>query len=382
MNIGIISERLSQPATGIGVYTQNLIKEMSEIYPRKNLFLIDMCDREIFKELNKIIISPSVRSLPKNSYFWHLISQIRLRKNNFNLEVVHSPENATLFLKMNNQKKVITVHDILPCLFPELFGITAIRYKLLFRNTLKTADKIIAISNNTKKDLIDYFKVPEDKIVVIYSAADSKFKQLSVLEIENIKRKYHLNFPFILYVGSFMKHKNIPSLIEAFRRFHDTEHCRLNMYKLVLVGSKKWQYDEIFEMVLEFNLKDDVIFLGSVPDGDLPLLYNAASLFVYPSVYEGFGLPPLEAMACGCPVITSNSSSLPEVVGDAGLLVDTCNIDHLVDSMHKVLTNEELRQRIIKRGLEQAKSFNWRKCAEETLEVYKSLYEKDKNVCE
>lgn len=373
MNIGIISERLSQPVTGIGVYTRNLIQEMSKIYPHESLFLIDMYDREIFEGSNKIIVSSYVKYFPKKSYFWHFISQFKLRKNTLNLDIIHSPENATLFLKMNNQKKVITVYDILPCLFPEFFGITSLRYKILFQNTLRTSDKIIAISNNTKEDLINHFKVPEDKIVVIYLAADDKFKQLPSKEIEIIKNKYHLNFPFILYVGSFMKHKNIPSLIKAFYKFRQSDYYLYNPYKLVFVGAKKWQYREILEMVYELNLKDDVVFLGSIPDDDLPAIYNAANLFVYPSIYEGFGLPPLEAMACGCPVITSNTSSLPEVVGNAAVLVDTSNIDDLVDSIYQVLANDDLKRTIVKRGLERAKCFNWRICAEETLEVYKSL---------
>ncbi|MEA3458002.1 MAG: glycosyltransferase family 1 protein, partial [Candidatus Thermoplasmatota archaeon] len=134
------------------------------------------------------------------------------------------------------------------------------------------------------------------------------------------------------------------------------------------------KYKEIFETINKLNLQNDVVFTGYVSDEDLPALYNAADLFVYPSIYEGFGLPPLEAMACGTPVITSNTSSLPEVVGDAGIMVDPPDVDRLADAMHEVLTNEGLRANMIKKGLGRAEMFSWEKCARETLEVYEEVY--------
>ena len=369
MKIGIISERLNRPLIGVGTYTHHLIKEMSMIYPKDKIYLIDYRDYEMFKNLNKIIIAPSVKYLPKKSYFWHLYSQFRLRKNDFKLDIIHSPENATLFVNLKNQKKIITVHDIRPYLFPEL-GITGVRYKFALPRTLKTADKIITDSNSTKKDLINYFNIPEEKIKVILLAADEKFEVLNNEKINEVKQKFNLDFPFVLYVGILTKHKNIPTLIKAFYKIkkEDIKH------KLVIAGTKRGKYKEIFETIDKLNLQNDIVFTGYISDEDLPALYNAADLFVYPSLFEGFGLLPLESMACGTPVITSNTSSLPEVVGDAGIMIDPHDVDRLADAMHEVLSNDRLREDMIKKGLERAKMFSWEKCAKETLKVYEEVY--------
>jgi glycosyltransferase involved in cell wall biosynthesis len=371
MNIGIISERLNRPLTGVATYTQNLIREMSRIYPKDKIYLIDYRDYETFEDLNKIIIAPWIKYLPQKSYFWHLYLQFKLRNNNLNLDIIHSPENATLFVKLKNQKKLITVHDIRTYIFPK-FNKDTILSHLFFPRTLKTTDKIIADSNSTKQDLIRYFNVPKEKIAVILLAADEKFKPLNHEEVNEVKQKYTLNFPFILYVGNLTKHKNIPMLIKAFYKVKK----KGIQHKLVITGMKRGKYKEIFEVTDKLNLQNDVIFTGYILDEDLPALYNAADLFVYPSIYEGFGLPPLEAMACGTPVITSNTSSLPEVVGDGGITVDPYDVDGLAEAMYEILNNDGLREDMIKKGLERAKMFSWEKCARETLKVYEEVYNK------
>ncbi len=371
MKIGIISERLNRPLTGVGTYTQHLIKELSKICSKNEIYLVDYSDYKLFEDLNKIIIASWIKYLPMKSYCWHLYSQFKLSNNNHDLDIIHSPENASLFVKLKDQKKIITTYDLIPKFYPDTIDhITLFRFKYLFPRTLKTADKIIAISNSTKKDLIDYFNIPEGKIKVILLAADEKFKPLNKDETEEIKRRYNLNFPFILYVGNLAKHKNIPALIKAFYKITKKGIS----HKLVITGKRGCKYKEIFETIDKLNLQDDVMFTGYVSDEDLPALYNAAELFVYPSLYEGFGLPPLEAMACGTPVITSNTSSLPEVVGDAGIMVDPHDVDELADTMYDVLTNDGLKEDLIKKGLERAKMFSWEKCALETLKVYKELY--------
>ena len=373
MKIGIISDRLNRSRTGIGNYTYNLIKELGKKNEnRECISLISYESSGLFPNLDEIIIkNPLKRVTRKSFYFWHIYLQFRLKKNNFNLDIVHSPENAALFAKLKHQRKVITVHDTTGYLFSETFTlITRLRCGLLFPRTLRTADKIIADSNSTKRDLINYFNVPAEKIKVILLAADEKFKPLDHEEINEVKQRYKLDFPFILYVGTLEQRKNIPTLIKAFYKLKKDE----TKQKLVIAGGKGWKYKEIFETIDKLNLQKDVIFTGYVLDEDLPALYNAADLFVYPSLYEGFGLPPLESMACGTPVITSNTSSLPEVVGDAGIMVDPYDVDRLADAMHKVLSNEELREDMIKRGLERAKMFSWDKTARETLRVYEEVY--------
>ena len=183
-----------------------------------------------------------------------------------------------------------------------------------------------------------------------------------------IFKKYQLPRSYLFYVGNISKHKNVDKIIEAFKKIKSKTN-----YKLVIAGKLSFGSKDIKKKIKDLDLQDDVIFTGYVPEEDLPALYNGASLFVYPSFYEGFGLPPLEAMQCGCPVITSNTSSLPEVVGNAGIMVDPNDVDELAKQMERVLTNKKLQQKMRKAGLKQAKKFSWEKCARETLKVYEEV---------
>jgi len=231
------------------------------------------------------------------------------------------------------------------------------------------ADQIIAISNSTKQDLIRYFQVPEEKITVTHLAADECFQPLPFDKVQVFREKYGLDFPFILYVGTLEPRKNLPTLIKAFYYLK-----KKNIHhKLVIAGGKGWKYDPIFQTISDLNLIKDIHFTGYVPKEDLPLLYNAADAFVYPSLYEGFGLPPLEAMACGCPVITSNTSSLPEVVGDAGIMINPCDYDKLAEAIDNIISDTDLKIQFSKMGQVRAAQFSWNKCAEETLKIYNDL---------
>jgi len=371
VKIGIISDILNRPSlTGVGNYTYNLIKALSKIN-KKDIYLIDYKNNELFQEMNKIIIKNPIEDFFKKSYyFWHLYLNYKFSRKKIDLNIIHSPE-GTLFTELKHYKKIITAYDVMPYLFPEKFTkIMYIRFKYIFPKTLKTADKIIAVSHNTKRDLIKYFEIPEDKIRVIYGAVNENYKPLKENEINKIKEKHGLIYPFILYVGGLAPNKNVMTLINA---FYKLKKHGFDNYKLIVAGVKKWKYKNVFETIEKLNLQKDVVFAGYVLGEDLSLLYNAADLFVYPSLYEGFGLPPLEAMACGTPVITSNTSSLPEVVGDAGIMVNPYDANELADKMCKVLTNEDLKKELSKKGLKRAKLFSWEKCARETLEVYKEV---------
>ena len=371
MKIGLITNSIDEKSGGIGTYSYELIKNFSMMGVPNEYYLIHHTpiDMDIYSTNNEILIK-SYSNFYKAT-MWRMINAPLKLKFIKELDLVHDPyEIGPLSFKMPF-KKVMTIHDLTPIIFPHAFGLPIVLlHKLLLTRTLKTADKIITDSNSTKNDLINYFNIPEEKIRVILLAADEKFKPLSNKEIKEAKQKYNLNFPFILYVGTLEPRKNIPSLIKAFYKLK-----KKNLqYKLVIAGKKGWKYKEIFETIDKLNLQSDVVFTGYVPDEDLPALYNAADLFVYPSVYEGFGLPPLEAMACGTPVITSNTSSLPEVVGDAGIMVDPYDVDRLADAMQEVLTDEGLRADMTKKGLGRAKMFSWEKCARETLRVYEEVY--------
>jgi glycosyltransferase involved in cell wall biosynthesis len=299
-----------------------------------------------------------------------------LRKSD--LDVLHFPEYHHDFLIpffTNKVPKIVTIHDLTPLILPETHG-TRFRLWWRWKFTLKLVknriDHVIAVSESTKNDCINYLDIPKEKITVIHNAVDDIFKPLiDKQKIENhLKKEYNIDHPFILFVGTLEGRKNVPQLINA---FYEVKKMGLN-HKLILVGMKGWKSEPIFEAIEKLGLKDEIIFPGYIPTSDLVKLYNVADVFVYPSLYEGFGLPPLEAMSCGCPVITSNTSSLPEVVGDAGILVDPHDTDGLAKAIYEVLSDNELRNQLVENSLERAKMFSWEKVAQETWKVYENMY--------
>lgn len=274
---------------------------------------------------------------------------------------------------LSNKPMIITIYDMAYLIYPDKFTMWyRIYLKLWVPISTKKAKKIIAISKNTKNDIIKYLKIPEDKIDVVYCGVDSSFNNTENINLaESILKKHNLsNKKYILYVGTMEPRKNLVTLLKAFRLFLD--EYKLN-YDLVIVGQKGWLYDDIFKTLETLRLNKNVFFTGVVTDEELPFIYKGASLFVYPSIYEGFGLPVLEAMTCGVPVITSNTSSLPEVIGDAGITIDPMDIKSLSKSMHKVLTDKNTRDLMISKGLERAKLFTWENAAKKTIEIYKDI---------
>jgi glycosyltransferase involved in cell wall biosynthesis len=234
---------------------------------------------------------------------------------------------------------------------------------------LRAADAVIAVSQHTKDDAIRTYGIEEEKISVIYEGVSDRFRRASPDAITAVRRKYGLPGGFILSVATIEPRKNLTSLLEAYHALRS----EFAENRLVLVGKKGWLYADFFRRIRELGLEDQVIFPGYVPDEDLPAMYSAADLFVFPSLYEGFGLPVLEALACGAPVVASNASSLPEVAGDAALLVDPNDGEALVHEMRAVLSNAELSHDMQTRGPKQAAKFSWHKAARETLDVYSSV---------
>lgn len=369
MKIGIITSPIDEGHPSYTVYTYNLIRKLNLLDKENEYFLIHhtKMDLDIYK-FNKEIILPLPSFKPLRELLWRHISLPRELKS-LNLDLVHDVRGIGLPSFNMPFKKVITVHDISSLIYPTFNIRGYIAWKLFGKQTLKKVDKIIAVSENSKRDISRYLKIPEDKIRVIYNGKDERFEPLNRREIDGFREKYNLNFPFILYVGVLQPRKNIPTLIKAYYKLKKFGI----KHKLVISGKKGWRYEEIFKTAGKLNLQNDVIFTGYILLEELPKLYNAADLFVFPSLYEGFGLPPLEAMACGTPVITSNRGALPEVVGDAGIMVDHYDVDGLAKAMLKVLSDDGLRQDMSGKGLERAKMFSWEKCAKETLEVYEEV---------
>jgi glycosyltransferase involved in cell wall biosynthesis len=275
-----------------------------------------------------------------------------------------------LLPRFSGVKSVFTLHDLVFCFYPETHKLLNRWFlTLMMPRFLKAADAVIAVSEHTKKDAIHMYGVHENKIKVIHEGVNAGFRRRPADAVAAVRHRYSLPDRFILSVGTIEPRKNFTSLVEAYHALKNLgTDCRL-----VIVGKRGWLYEGFFRRLRELGLEDEVIFPGFVPDDDLPPLYSAADLFVFPSLYEGFGLPVLEAMACGTPVVTSNASSLPEVVGDAALLVDPNDVQALIRAMSAVLDDKDLRGELRAKGPRQAAKFSWENAAHETLAVYTSL---------
>lgn len=261
---------------------------------------------------------------------------------------------------------VVTVHDVAFLAYPSAYHPAKRRYLSLMTGlSTRRAARVIAVSASTRAELVRWLGVPASKIVVIHNAADRRYTPLPPDEVARFRAARDLPKRMLLAVGTLEPRKNLRGLLEAFALLApDTDAT------LVIVGAKGWLYDEIFATLEQLGLRDRVRFAGYVPGEELPLWYNAAEVFVYPSLYEGFGLPPLEALACGAPVVTSAASSLPEVVGDAAVLADPRDPAALAAALRRVLDDAELRAALRERGPRRAAEFSWRRTAAATRAVY------------
>jgi glycosyltransferase involved in cell wall biosynthesis len=268
-------------------------------------------------------------------------------------------------------KTVLAIHDLAHEHYPEFFHpIEAFRMKTLVRWSAKRASHIMTISDFSAADIAQRFDLPREKITVAHLAASPDFHPRDKGQSqEHLTRKYGLTFPFILYVGRIQARKNLVRLVEAYARLREQGLVA----KLVLVGKKDWQAGQLLEKIKELRLEDCVIFPGFVPFDDLPIFYNAAEVFVFPSFFEGFGLPLVESMASGVPTITSFGSSLEEVAADGALLIDPRDTGSITDALAKVLGNPGLQRDLAARGLKRSKDFTAGNLAEKALAVYRSL---------
>ena len=306
-----------------------------------------------------------------NSPIYSLSEQVKgsLLVNKFkrSVDIFHIPHyNAPWFLPKNS---VVTVHDLTQFLFLEYFnGIKRLAAKVVLRNTLKKVGRIVADSESTAKDIISYYPEFADKVRVIHLGISNDFKPLSEEDIITFKKSKGIK-DYILYVGNRKPTKNIKKLVEAFNMVR----IKYNNLKLIIIGGKFSEVDEVDEAVKYLDLRNNIIEVIEVSDEELHRYYCGARLLVHPSLYEGFGFTPLEAMACGCPAVVSNTSSLPEVCGDAAVYFDPYDVSDMVKKIQLVLENHALRDSMIKKGLKQACQFTWQRCAEETLNVFREV---------
>lgn len=280
-------------------------------------------------------------------------------------ELFHATEH--LLMPLPDVPTVLTVHDLIYRLFPQYHK----RLNYVYLNAamplyVRRAHAIITISESSKRDLVRLYDVPPEKVTVIYEAAGSQFRPVPVEAIATVRNRYALPECFMLTVGTIEPRKNLSRLLDALAMTHKKGAD----VKLVVVGKRGWLDEEFFRALEDHPCRESVQLLGYVPDDDLPCLYGAADLCVVPSIYEGFGLPVLEAMACGTPVACSRASSLPELGGDAAVYFDPISVDEMSASITRVLRDESLREEMRSRGLAQASRFSWKRAARETMEVY------------
>ena len=371
MRVGINASKYYKLNTGVGRYTSNLCRYIigSDNGNDYYFYLPGLNSGPYRKDMTGVQLEKQRVFLQNNTLriLWEqILLPIRIRKDR--LDLFHYTDHA-MSLIQRMYPIVITVHDIAYIRFPGLLNKSRQIYKKYILNlSIKMADIIIADSHSTKRDIVEFFNVDEKKIKVVHLGVESRFRPIS--NVEDYRTKNNLPSKVILNIGTLEPRKNVVTLIKAFKKL---QARGLKDYVLVIAGEKGWLYKQIFEEVKSSGVEQSIRLLGIVRDEDLPLLYNCADLFVYPSLYEGFGLPPLEAMACGVPIITSNTSSLPEVVGNAGIMVDPCDINSLYEAIYNVLEDSELRHRMRRDGLKRSKMFTWEKMVNEVLEIYNEV---------
>jgi glycosyltransferase involved in cell wall biosynthesis len=351
MKIIFNSYFLSGEKAGIGHYSLNILNALKQV--DDNLRIDEISNKY---GLNKLIFEQI-----------YLPIYLLLKRP----DIYFSPSIVLPFISLS--PSVVVVYDLVFKIFPKYYrGLINIFYlKMFFKRSLINAKKIIAISESTKRELVNIYNIPEEKIKVIHLAAAKEYRLYEDKDqLAKIREKYKLPKKYLLYVGTIEARKNVKGIIRAY--FALPDKIRFST-KLVLCGKKGWGVGDLEKRLADHQEKDSVIFLDYVDGTDLPLIYNLASLFVYPSFYEGFGLPILEAMACGVPVITSNCSSMPEVSGDAALLVDPNNISEISDKMKDVLEHSELAMELRSKGMERAKMFSWERAGKETFELLEKV---------
>ncbi len=383
-------------------YTYNFVKELIEIFPADSeLYLIHGQEKKLFntdkKNIKEIIIPAYQREKYKKRFpkiFLSLFYKLRLDKaqdfyrhwrikkfcEKQEIDVLHIPNlagaEAPSFAFLNHKfKLVVTLHGVSPLVIPReiqekitykekvFLKKRVIKWRYFFKHKV---DKVITVSESGKKNINRKLKVAKNKIVFIYHGVDHKnFKVLFDREkiFQELSEKYKINSPFILHVSSYQPKKNVKRIIKAFVKAKENYNIK---QKLVIAGNQPAEIKELAKKLA----KDDILFLGVVSHKELSCFYNAADIFIFPSLHESFGLPIIEAMACGCPVITSNVFACPEVAGDAAILVDPYSVDELAEAMRKIIFNKELKNQLIEKGLKRAQEFSWEKCACEHLKVY------------
>jgi glycosyltransferase involved in cell wall biosynthesis len=352
---------------GIGTYVRNLLRHLSRLDAETEYILF--CRESDCGTVEEL--GANFRAIPEVAKPYSVSEQLRipmdLRREK--IDLFHAPH--YVLPPLTPCKSVVTIHDCIHLRFPQYLP-NRLAYAYAWSSmwlATRRANRVLTVSEASKRDILRYYSIPDQRIDVIYNAIDDRLgEEPSPEDIERVRDRYQLNAPYVLYAGNIKPHKNLERLIEAFHTLRQDPD--LGHVKLLIIGDEVSKYATLRRAVHRYKLHKYVRFFGFVPDKTLAVFYRLARVFVFPSLYEGFGFPPLEAMASGAPVITSNVSSLPEVVGDAALLIDPHDPIAIAEAMRRVLLDSDLREDLRQRGLRRVKEFSWERSVRRVREIY------------
>jgi glycosyltransferase involved in cell wall biosynthesis len=378
LRIGIEAKVLTVRAGGIGRYAMQLVQALlavSTVTPSGVEFVLFTGPQTSRPFLSLSAGMYREYGSPVQSSVWRALCTTPVGIVRQGIDVFHGLDHVGLPPFSKRSRYVVTIYDVIPLLFPHTFSL---RHRLVVRAALarvcKQADMVIVLSQATKEDLLQHCRLPEDRVVVIPAACDARFNPtIDHVRLSRVRLKYGLPPLYILFLGTLNPRKNVTTLLQAFAQFHHMQQRADPPVHLVIAGASAWQTPGMYRTLQRLDLESVVHFPGFLDEEDLPDLYRGALLFVFPSLYEGFGLPVLEAMGCGVPVITSNVASLPEVAGDAAVLVDPYDVAGMAAALSEVVHNETLRRTLQGKGIAQAQKFSWDTAAKQTLELYIAL---------
>lgn len=364
VRIGIDARKLHD--FGIGTYIRNLLKQLARLDGDTDFVLL--CRPEDRASLS--LLGENFRPVTETASNYSVSEQVRvplaLRREGVSL--FHAPHYVLPLLV--RCRSVVTIHDCIHLMFPQyLPNRAALAYaRASIGIAAQRATRVMTVSESSKRDILRFVDAPPEKIDVIYNAYDDRFAvEPREEDVVRVRERFQLHDEFVLYAGNVKPHKNLERLIQA---FHLVRQRGLDHLKLIVIGDEVSKYAALRRAVHRYQLHKYVRFLGYLPEETLAVMYRLAGVFVFPSLYEGFGLPPLEAMASGTPVVTSNVSSLPEVAGDAALLVDPYDPGSIADGIHTVLTDEAARRELRRKGIERARDFSWETSVRRIRNIY------------
>ena len=370
MRIGIDARIAYYTRAGIGQYTWRLIQALAAL-DRADQFHIFRHRRDQAQFTRQGNFQHHALWTPSHNRLEIYLLGLELLWSGLELDILHSTDFIPPQWHPRGCKSVITIHDLAFMHYPHFLTKASARYYGQIEDAVKRADLIIAVSNSTRRDIVNLLGVDEQKITVIYEAPNPIYRPMDRSHARaQVQARYPVPDDFILFVSTIEPRKNVQGLLKAFRRLLDDYKLDVT---LVLAGAKGWLSQEAYDLVHELKLDKQCLFLGAVNDEDLVFLFNAARCLAYPSFYEGFGLPPLEAMTCGTPTVVANVSSLPEVVGDAALLVSPNSTEELTVALWRLLTDDQLWLELQQKGFKRAERFSWARTGREPLDVYRRV---------